>query len=56
MWKNKLIFPSAGVSLGTIVLLVAQPLKAQPSSQSKEMEELTREIAELRQQVNKLQI
>jgi hypothetical protein len=54
MLKNRLIFPSAGVWMAAIVSLVAQPLKAQPSSQSKEIEELKREIAELRQEVSKL--
>ena len=54
MLKNKVIFQSAGAGLAAIVSLVAQPLKAQTSSQSKEIEELKREIAELRQEVNKL--
>ena len=54
MLINKLILPAAGTSLAAIVLLAAPPLWAQTSSEAKEIEELRREIAVLRAEVNSL--
>jgi Rrf2 family protein len=54
MFIDKLILLGAGTGLTAIVLLAASPLWAQTSSESKELEELKREIAELRAEVNSL--
>src|ERR1700747_3104361 len=54
MLINKLILCVTGTSLAAFVLLAAPPLRAQTSSESKEIEELKREIAELRAEVNSL--
>jgi Putative porin len=54
MFNKRFIFRAAGAGLAAIASLAGQPLKAQTSSQSKELEELKREIAELRQEVNRL--
>lgn len=54
MFNKRFILRAAGAGLAAIVSLAGQPLKAQTSSQSKELEELKREIAELRQEVNRL--
>jgi len=54
MLINKLISPVAGTSLAAIVLVAAPPLWAQTSSEIKEIEELKRQIAVLRTEVNSL--
>ena len=54
MWIKKLILRVAGTTLAAIVSLAAPPLWAQTSSESKELEELKREVAELRAEVNSL--
>jgi hypothetical protein len=54
MLTKKIILQAAGASLAALVSLAAQPLRAQTSSESKEIEELKREVAELKQEVNNL--
>jgi len=54
MFISKSVLRGVGASLAAIVWLVAQPLAAQTSSESKEIEELRREIAALRTEVNSL--
>jgi phosphate-selective porin len=54
MLIKKTILRAAGASLAAIISLAVQPLKAQTSSESKEIEELKREVAELRQEVSNL--
>jgi hypothetical protein len=54
MFKKKFVLRAAGVSLAAIISLAVQPLRAQTSSESKEIEELKREVTELRQEVNSL--
>lgn len=54
MFINKLLLRAAGASLAAVLSLSAQPLKAQTSSESKEIEELKREVAELKKEVASL--
>jgi hypothetical protein len=54
MLINKFILRVAGAGLAATVLLAASPLWAQTSSESKELEELKREVAELRAEVDSL--
>jgi hypothetical protein len=51
---NKLILRTAGAGLAAIISLVAQPLAAQTSSESKEIAELKREVAALKAEVDSL--
>jgi len=54
MFTKKVVVRAAGASLLAVISLAVQPLRAQTSSESKEIEELKREVAELRQEVNSL--
>jgi len=54
MFIRKITLRTAGAGLAAIISLAAQPLWAQASSESKEIEELKREVAELRQEDNSL--
>jgi len=54
MLINKLILRVAGTGLAAIVLLAVRPLRAQTSSEAQQIQELKREVAELRQEVNSL--
>jgi hypothetical protein len=54
MLTKKIILRTAGASLAAVVSLAVQPLRAQTSSESKEIEELKREVAELKQEVGSL--
>jgi len=54
MLIKKITLRAAGASLAALISLAVQPLRAQTSSESKEIEELKREVAELRQEVNSL--
>jgi putative porin len=55
MLTKKITLRAAGASLAALISLAVQPLRAQTtSSESKEIEELKREVAELRQEVNTL--
>jgi hypothetical protein len=51
MFTNKTILRAAGACLAAVISLATQPLGAQTSSDSKRIEELEREIAELRREV-----
>jgi hypothetical protein len=48
MFVTKFMFQSAGASLARLVSLEVQPIRAQTSSESKEIEKLKREVAELK--------
>jgi Putative porin len=54
MLIQKITLRAVGASLAAVISLAAQPLRAQASSESKEIEELKRELAELKQEVNSL--
>jgi hypothetical protein len=54
MLTKKVILRTAGASLAAIISLAVQPLRAQTSSEAKEIEELKREVAELKQEVGSL--
>jgi hypothetical protein len=54
MLTKQTVMRAAGGSLAAIISLGAQPLRAQTSSESKEIQELKREVAELRAEVNSL--
>ena len=54
MLINKFILRAAAVGLAASVSLAAQPLWAQTSSESEQIQELRREVAELRQEINSL--
>ena len=54
MLIRKITLRAAGVGLAAIISLAAQPLRAQASSESKEIEELKREVAELKREVDSL--
>jgi len=54
MFTKKFVLRAAGASLAAFITLAVQPLRAQPSSESKEIEELKREVAELKQEVSDL--
>src|SRR4030095_4435906 len=54
MLIQKITLRAVGASLAAVISLGAQPLRAQASSESKEIEELKREAAELRQEVQSL--
>jgi hypothetical protein len=54
MFIKKFVLRAAGASLAALISLAVQPLRAQPSSESKEIEELKREVAELKQEVSSL--
>ena len=54
MFTKKIILRAAGASLAAVICLAAQPLRAQTSSESKEIQELKREVAELKQEVDSL--
>lgn len=54
MFTKKIILRAAGASLTAVICLAAQPLRAQTSSESKEIQELKREVAELKQEVDSL--
>ena len=51
---NKTIFRVVSASLAAVFSLAAQPVQAQPSSESTRIEQLEREIAELKREVNAL--
>src|SRR5216110_3269585 len=51
---NKTIFRAVSASLAAVFSLAAQPVRAQPSSESTRIEQLEREIAELKREVNAL--
>src|SRR5438046_6000376 len=54
MFMNKTIFRAVSASLAAVFSLAAQPVRAQPSSESTRIEQLEREIAELKREVNAL--
>ena len=54
MFTKKFVLRAAGASLAAFITLAVQPLRAQPSSESKDIEELKREVAELKQEVSDL--
>jgi hypothetical protein len=54
MLIRKITLRAAGAGLAAIISLAAQPLRAQASSESKEIEELKREVAELKREVDSL--
>lgn len=54
MFTEKLFMRAAGGSLAAIISLAAQPLLAQTSSESKELQQLKQEVAELKAEVNSL--
>ena len=54
MFIKKFVLRAAGASLAALISLAVQPLRAQPSSESKEIEELKREVAELKREVSSL--
>src|SRR5439155_24744337 len=54
MLIKNIILRAAGASLAAVISLAVQPLRAQTSSESKEIEELKREVAELKREVNSL--
>src|SRR5947207_9632277 len=54
MFTKRIIIRAAGGSLAAIISLAVQPLRAQTSSESKEIEELKREVAELKREVGSL--
>ena len=54
MFIKRIILRTAGASLAAIVCLAVQPLAAQTSSESKAIEELKREVAELQKEVSSL--
>jgi len=52
MFTNKIILRAAGPCLAAAISLAAQPLKAQTSAESKRIEQLEPEVAELRREVS----
>src|ERR1041385_5299838 len=54
MLTKNIVMRAAGGSLAAIISLAAQPLWAQSSSESQQIQELKRELAELRQEVSNL--
>jgi len=54
MFTKEFLLRAAGASLAAFITLAVQPLRAQPSSESKDIEELKREVAELKQEVSDL--
>ena len=54
MFTKRIILRATGGSLAAIISLAVQPLRAQTSSESKEIEELKREVAELKREVGSL--
>ena len=54
MLTKKIVMRATGGGLVAIISLAAQPLRAQTSSESKEIQELKREVAELKQEVASL--
>jgi len=54
MFTKKIILRAAGASLDAIASLAAQPLRAPTSSESNEIQELKREVAEIKQAIASL--
>src|SRR5438067_7178724 len=54
MFMNKTMFRAVSAGLAAVLSLAAQPVRAQPSSESTRIEQLEREIAELKREVNAL--
>jgi cell division protein FtsB len=53
-FAESLHFRHQAVTIGPLISVAAQPLRAQTSSESKRIEELERENAELKQEVDSL--